>query len=160
MWKSFLLDLWSRLVTPWSKPPFFFFFVINIVICGSAGVLITLGHYWFISDYPLLNIPKALSTYFIAILATSAADLNLKDNNFPKSSSLLSYLILVIGIFLILLTFLFKSNAAFITSGIGTILAYLVWIIANSKDSKFEEKTYDTVIREDSKRKKIGKNWN
>ncbi len=157
-WKRFSQEVINRIISPWN-PIFFFYFIICLIIGGLGVILIIFNIGTQVTDGSL-NIAKGLGTYFIALMAVSYADISLNEklSNY-KAFQQAGLLILVFGALLLVLSFNISPNWVYLPAILGLILSLLMWIVANAKSKKFEEKSYDSSVREDAKSKGIGKNW-
>lgn len=124
---------------------FLIYFITIVVFVGSFGVLSGLSEIWGkenVSPEVYSEVAKSISTYFIAIIATSGADLIL--NRFPNEIEarilrMPAITFLVIGGFLIFLIQMDITKYSFKLSIIGTALAWFLWWITNSIDPKHKD---------------------
>ena len=130
-WLLLLKILLKRFFVGFGRVSFLLYFVVIIVILGGLGVWIE----YFSETQNGLN--NALTTFFMAILATSSADLLLKtkpedEMGFLKMPALS---ILIIGGLMAALVFAGYCQEQLAKT--GTILALMLWWIANSSDDKY-----------------------
>ncbi|MDF1676217.1 MAG: hypothetical protein P1U44_10920 [Vicingaceae bacterium] len=124
---------------------FLIYFITIVVFVGGFGVLPGLNkilNSCSPTDELYLSFSKALSTYFIAIIATSAADLILNKEPTETEARILrmpAIMALVAGGFLIFLIQMELTKSSFELSVIGTILAWFLWWITNSIDGKYQD---------------------
>ena len=143
-WRDLFGELWRRLRRPIGYPAFILYFVTIIIIVGGLGTWLTmLAGNW-------VTVPSSISTYLLAIIAAAAADLILskpKDNTkrtLELSLQMLALASLVIGTSLAVLTeFTEDFTAKYIFSILGSILALLLWWIANSDNEKLMDSDVD-----------------
>jgi len=157
-WKEFGTELKIKFKKPWKTPSFLGYFLLCVVIGGAAGVYISIYQYASTESY---RIAFSLGTYYTAIMATAFADINLSKKFEEKSSFFIySLLICVLGVILLIVTYLLGNNQslwAFLPSGVGCLLALLMWIIANSVDENFTTSLEDAI--RDTTNNKHGDNW-
>lgn len=146
-WFELIRILFKRFFTGLKNSNFIIYFVIIIVFIGGFGV--------FNDVYDIINckknedvgilysqLSKNMSTYFIALIAASTADLIL--NRLPNERE--SYLLrmpaiagLVAGGFLLFLIQMEIVKDSFKLAIWGTILAWFMWWVSNSTDPKHIE---------------------
>jgi hypothetical protein len=146
-WFELVKILLKRFFAGLKNSNFVIYFVVIIVFIGGFGV--------FKDIYAIINcedgselsrlyneLSKNLSTYFIALIAASTADLIL--NRLPNERE--SFILrmpaitgLVAGGFLLFLIQLEVVNNTFKLAIWGTILAWIMWWISNSTDPKHKE---------------------
>ena len=142
-WIYLVRVVFKRIFSGFKNIDFVIYFVIVIIVVGSFGFS-DLIYKVYILGYKdsdtIYQLAKALNIYFIAIIATSSADLILnRDPNEKEARSLrmpgLSFLIL--GGFI---SFLIQYNLTNFTTRLsyyGTAGALLLWWITNSTDKKW-----------------------
>lgn len=122
--KGFFSIIKEKIMSPVKDPGFWFYFL--MIIAGVGG----LGFWINVYTFDLVELGKSLNTYFIAILATSAVDISLKEfekyKSYKKSFQLGSYFILFIGIII----FMVGQNIWFKIA--ATVISWIIWWIANS----------------------------
>lgn len=145
-WNSFLSDVLQRLKKPFRHPAFCMYFVVFTLGVGGIGV-------WIEAIKAILNptfeammlVPRTLSTYLLAVIATAAADLVMSDLVMPEEQTkrymrMFALASLVVGTALgvvgLNISFLKWAYGCAI---LGTILALLLWWLANAANSKFLE---------------------
>jgi hypothetical protein len=140
-WKIFGSDILQRLKQPFAHPPFVLYFLVVIVGVGGIGVWIEIYKtFTKRTDESIISVPRSLSTYLLAILATAAADLILSILETKRSMLMLALSSLIAGIVLAVIgltitTLMWASSCAVL----GTILALLLWLLANADNAKLFE---------------------
>lgn len=141
-WIDFLEALWRGMIDPFGQPPFVFYFLGIIVTVGGLGVLISV--YEGVRTATLtttVSVPRSLSTFLLAILATAFVDLNLSSEIESKRSmkmfALFTLVVGTVGGTMALLTA--NVRLAYWCALVGTFLALFLWWIANSKNEKLFE---------------------
>lgn len=142
-WKGLLSDVWQRLKQPLRQPSFGMYFVVFTLGVGGIG-------FWLEAIKAYLNptleakmlVPRALSTYLLAVIATAAADLILSEDltkRYMRMLALSSFVIgAALGVLGLTIPFL---NIAFVCAALGTLLALLLWLLANSDNPKLSEQS-------------------
>lgn len=140
-WKSFLSDVLQRLKQPFRHPSFGMYFVFFMLGVGGIGV-------WLELIKAILNptfeakmlVPRSLSTYLLAVIATAAADLVMSEEQTKRYMRMFALSSLVVGTALgvVGLTIPFY-RWAISCAALGTILGLLLWLLANSANSKLLE---------------------
>ena len=134
-------EIKRRLWEPCKMPPFIFYFFAAIVIVGGIGVWIEV----FTANW--MSVPTALSTYLLALSATSAADLILIDESEDVSRTLalslrmFAFLLLIAGVVLAIISLLINTNqvsARYWCSIAGVVIALLLYWIANADSRRFD----------------------
>ena len=142
LWVELGGEIQRRLFQPCKMPQFIFYFVASIVIVGGIGVWIEV----FTANW--MSVPTALSTYLLALLATSAADLILIDETEQISKTLalslrmFAFLLLVTGVVLAIISLLINTNQVstrYWCSVAGVTIALLLYWIANADSRKFDQ---------------------
>lgn len=97
-WKSFLSDILQRLKQPVRHPSFGMYFVVFTLGVGGLGV-------WLEGVKAILNptfeakmlVPRSLSTYLLAVIATAAADLIMSEDLAKRYMRMLTLSSFVVG---------------------------------------------------------------
>jgi membrane associated rhomboid family serine protease len=141
-WIDFSSDLWRMLKAPLGQPPFIFYFLGIIVIVGGLGVSLSISEG--INAGTLVAstaVPRSLSTFLLAILATAFVDLSMHFEAQAKRSlkmfALFTLVLGTVGGTIALLTSNIKM--AYSSAVAGSLLALLLWWIANSANEKLFE---------------------
>src|ERR1051326_3725783 len=141
-WLDFAADMLERVYEPFGQPAFIFYFLGIIVVVGGLGVTISI--YEAVVSGTLRathSVPRSLSTYLLAILATAFVDLTLTVETQSKRSlkmfTLFTLVLGTVGGTIALLTL--NVKLAYICALIGTFIALFLWWIANSKNVKLFE---------------------
>jgi hypothetical protein len=125
-WKELVAEIRRRVKDPFGQPEFVLYFVAIILLIGGLGVWISV----YKKDWEV--VPRDMSTYLLAILAASAADLVLSKKS-TRSLQMLGLFVLVTGGFLAVLS---QANTnvirAYVYAIVGTLMALLLWWVANS----------------------------
>jgi len=151
MYKELFKEIGRRFLSPWNHPPFLFYYILSIIVLGAIGIAGSVVEVFNNKDMHLYYISSTIGTYFITIMAVSFADLNMDNEiRYSKAMLLLSFLVLIITLGLLYLSYSLKNNYSFIPAIFGVILSHTVWVIANSNDDKYKEKSYDRKVREEA----------
>lgn len=142
-WIDLSVEIVNRLIIGFKSVNFVIYFVFVIIIIGGLGVFPDAYNYYCDSSIDnATKLAKALSTYFITIIATSAADLLINREPNEKEASkfrMPAFAFLVFGgisIFMIqydLIPFI-TFNLSLTAAG----LALFFWWITNSRDRKYK----------------------
>lgn len=151
-WWLLLKTILDRFFSGFTNSNFFLYFFVVIIIVGGLGCSSLFYNYY---NYNLktgnaeeyatlcLGLAKSLSTYFIALIATSSADLILNKKPNSREASVLrlpALTMLIVGgisLFLIQYNLLEDAKKTLNLAFMGTILALLFWWVANSFDDKY-----------------------
>ncbi|TCD01226.1 hypothetical protein [Pedobacter psychroterrae] len=144
-WTYLIAALFKRFYEGFRNIDFIIYFLVVILIVGGLGISpIAYKIYYKGENNPenILELAKALSTYFITIIATSSADLILnKLPNHKEARSLrmpaLTFLILG-GIAIFLVQYDLLPDYSLEIAFYATISALFLWWITNSVDKKYK----------------------
>jgi drug/metabolite transporter (DMT)-like permease len=157
MERSFLQEIYHRLVRPWNSA-FFGYFVLIVVVFGGFGVAYSFFSAINSTDVDGTAVAQNLATYFMAILASSIIDLNISWEIENRVSFLIySVLFFVIGVLFLIWTYSIHTNFAFFPAIIGTLLSWAIWILANAYNEKLSDENFYNNMRG---RGNHGQNWN
>lgn len=146
--RNFLLD---RLKSPARHPEFILYFILIIIGFGSIGVYISI-FCDFSEDKWERNITLSMSSYFFAIVSTEAVELLfVKDKYIRNAILLIAILTLAICVVLVIVSFNVTLLWAFIVSGIGILLAWIVWWIANAENANLCDDSFFQKLSSKSK---------
>jgi hypothetical protein len=146
-WIFLFKVLWNRTIEGLRNIDFVIYFVVVIIIVGMLGFSDLLYKVYVENDKSVatnLQLAKAFSIYFIAIIATSSADLILnRDPNEDEARSLrmpgLTFLILG-GVLSFLIQYNLIPTWTCRLSLYGLSGALFLWWITNSTDKKYKLK--------------------
>jgi len=159
-WKDFGTELKRKFKKPWNNPSFLGYFLVCAIFGGAAGVYISVYQYACTEPY---KIAFSLGTYYAAIMAAAFADINLSKKIGEKSSFFIySLLICVLGVVLLVATYLLgnkQTQWAFLPSGMGCILALILWVIAYAEHENFSVPLPLEESIRDNTNNKHGANW-
>lgn len=138
----------------------YFGYLIGILIgFGGLGIWVSIYQEFTSVDRFWSTVPTAMSTYFIALLASSFIDLNVLPNTINRVSMLIySVIFLGLGFLLFWLSNVMATKYAFIPAILGVLFALLTWHIANCDSDKFSDESYNATIRSGAKGTH-GQNW-
>lgn len=156
MERNFIQEIGHRLTKPWNSAFFGYFFLIVIVFAGF-GVAFSFFNAIKSPQDDGVIVAQNLATYFMAILAASIIDLNISWEIENRVSFLIySILVFVIGVFILIWTYLLSTDFAFIPAIIGCLLSWIIWILANAYNEKLSDENFYNTMRG---RDKHGINW-
>lgn len=144
LWTKLFRIVWRRLIIGFQSPDFIIYFIVVIVIVGGMGFW-PIAYKIFIdgdSTITIAELAKSMSTYFIAIIASSSADLiltNKPDQVQAKVLRMPAIAMLVIGAILLVLIQIELNNDTMTLAYVGLTLALVFWWIANSIDPIFAD---------------------
>ena len=157
--KEFVAEFRDRLRTPWASPMFIGYLVVMILggCVGVGATVIDVIHSKKIFEESF-KIAESLATFFVAVAATALADMIYCETlGNKKAFQLWTAIAIGFCVFLLWLTYEIKSRWSFFPSVAGTMLALLVWVIANSDNKNIsEEDTYSKEMRGEGIH---GNNW-
>ena len=160
---NFLNELKERFSIPFKPFNYAYFGYLVGILIGFGGLGIWVSIFQDISSSNSLwtTVPTNISTYFIALLASSFIDLNVLPNAINRVSMLIySVIFLGVGFLLFWLSINISSNLSFIPATLGFIFAILTWHIANCDSDKFNDDSFNTKIRTQGKGIHGGDKWN
>jgi hypothetical protein len=140
-WKDFFSDGMKGMKQPLAHPSFVLYFLVITLGVGGIGVWLEVYKAYLNPTFEaLILVPRSLSTYLLAVLATASADLILSTEQTKRSMRMLALSSLLAGTALALI----GLNISFLRWAygcaiLGTILALLLWLLANSDNSKLFE---------------------
>lgn len=157
MERNFIQELRHRLSKPWNTA-FFGYFLLIVIVFGGFGVAYSGFEALRSTEDDGILVARNLATYFMAILASSIIDLNISWEIENRVSILIySMLFFVAGLMILIWTYFINSDYAFLPAVIGTILSWLVWILANAYNEKLSDENFYNNMRGKGKH---GENWN
>lgn len=132
LWRIFGKQLKTCIIQPVRYPSFIFYFIVIIIMAGGLGAWLLI--FQIIPSESELDIPRALTTYAVAILAASLVSIILSKKD-EHALLLFALFICVICGFLSLGTFTAsKSQDAQIYGIIVTVLSLFLWWVANAEN--------------------------
>jgi hypothetical protein len=153
---NFIKEIIQRFKEPWCNAfhGYFWGFVVGF------GVLSVAIPHFFIARVDTTNhIASSLSTYFIALIASSAIEVILSFSTDNKASfAIYSVIVFIIGFILLFLSNSLPTNWGLLPAILGVILALFVWVIANADNPKLNDNKFREVLKEGIN--KHGSNWN
>lgn len=146
MKRGFIQEVLHRLLSPWSWP--FAGYLVIVTFFGGLGVFFTVYEVWVNEWCDSYKIAESLSTFFVAIVATSFIDLNLSEKLQNRLAFLIySFIFSGASAVLLWLTYNLKSTASFIPSSLGTLFSLGIWVIANADNKKLTEENFFSTMR-------------
>lgn len=137
---SFWKEVGERIVRPPWNDIFLGYIILFFAFTGSLGVYLTAWEVYHNCADDAFKVAESIATFFVAVTAGSLVDLNLhRATKNVRAFLVWSSITMVISAALLVATYILKTNSAFIPAGIGLVLSVLTWIVANSKDRKFQE---------------------
>jgi hypothetical protein len=150
-WKLLGEFISERFRKPFKHPEFIFYFILIIVGFGSIGIFTSIFSE-FTTNVKERNIINSMSSYFLAIVSTGAVELLfIKDKIIKNAVLLMSLAFLALCILFLLITFNIDITSAFLISGLGIILAWFVWWIANAENANLCDDSLFTKMSTKSK---------
>ncbi len=123
------------------------YFLVAVVLIGSIGIWLPIGLEALVSKKVTLhNIPSNITTYFVSLLFAGCIDyfLNQIQTLNPVGATKVFFKVIGIGILgfvlvtgAVLLNVYNWDYCALLLGGIGTVIAYRVWWIANVGNPAF-----------------------
>ena len=144
LWIALGLELGKRLKEPLQQPPFVFYFLLALTL-GALGVWAALAEgliaHWE-EDTPKLFF-RALWTFFPAIGSLACIQVIIVEDDQKSLRALFSLLLVAFLLLAIISRTVYPHNAtlAFAVTGIGTVLAVLIWWLANGDHDSFKDTT-------------------
>lgn len=155
--KNFIQELVDRLFRKRSTA-FYGYFILVVLMFAGFGIFFAWYDAFHSEPHQNEKIAQNIATYFMAILATSIIDLNISWNLQNRLSFFIySILFFVLGIGLLLLTYMVGGCWSFFWSGLGAIVSWVVWIIANADNEKLSDENFYNQMR--GKSEGHGSNW-
>jgi len=157
--KNFSKELLDRFLAPWTA--IFFGYLLIMVVGGGIGVLFTAYEVAQEKNASALSykVAESLATFFVALAATSFIELNLcKELHNKKAFMTWSYILAFLSVGLLWLTYHLKNSNSFYPSAIGTLLAVMMWVIANADNDKIIKE--DDFFEQMQGKGNHGNNWN
>jgi hypothetical protein len=152
---NFIHEIRERAKMPWTPFNWAFWGYLAGIIIGIGG----LGIWFSIPSQNISIIVSGISTYSIALLASSFIDLNLIPDTENKIAMLIySVIFLGIGITLFFFSITIKSDKSLIPAGLGFLFSILTWYLAYADSDRFDEDAYNEKIRQEAKQIH-GKGW-
>lgn len=139
-------DLWDeinfRIRAPWQEPTFVIYFVGVLIVIGSFGILANIIEFINLECPKWPEITKSVGTYFIAVMGTAVADLNLnkelKKNRFHGSFVLIAFITFLISLGLLYWLYMIDNYWSFLPALLGLIIAFTTWIFVHSTDTNYK----------------------
>lgn len=154
--RSFFQEIGYRFSKPWNSA-FLGYFLLIVIVFAGFGVAFSFLSAIKSPQNDGIIVAQNLGTYFMAILAASVIDLNISWEIENRVSFLIySLLAFAVGVGILVCTYLIKSDLAFIPAFLGCLLAWLIWIIANSTNEKLSDENFYNNMRGKDKH---GNNW-
>lgn len=158
---NFINELKERFSIPFKPFNYAYFGYLFGILIGFGGLGIWVSIYQDINSSNSIwsTVPTSISTYFIALLASSFIDLNVLPNAINRVSMLIySVIFLGLGFLLFWLSINISSNFSFIPAILGFVFAILTWHLANCDSDKFNDESFNAKIRAEAKQTH-GSNW-
>lgn len=137
-WKSLADVLLDRLRSPVQKPTFVFYFFFIIVFLGGVGIWVPY-YKWLIAPNSLSiagELSRAVSTYYVAILAAAFADLLLSNPPRP-SLQILAFGLMTLGGAGVVVTHVDPDSlSSGIIASLGTLCSFALWWITNADNTR------------------------
>lgn len=147
-WGLLMMSLWKRLVHPFSQPAYIFFFIVSMVI-GATGIWVAVAEAWILTQaqtpkgsiWADPSVFKSILTFFAGLGSLSCIQVIVVEDRQKNLRALFS-LLLVSFIILAVVAALFENQTAgagypFLTA--GTVLAIIIWWLANWDDEKYAQ---------------------
>jgi len=152
---NFKAELLRKIKEPWCSA-FTGYFIFIIVLFCILGVVIP---FLFLDNDTISHsISSSISTYFIALMASSAIEIILSFSTNNKASfAIYSIALFVLGVVLLYLSNYLANSWSLIPALIGLILSFLFWIIANADNPKLNDNYYNEELQK--KTDNLKKRW-
>jgi len=139
---SFWKEIRDKLISPWKQSAFNgVFFITNFI--AFFAILFPFIINKEIDSY---NLSISISTYFLASIVSSAIDLSLSQSINKASFAIYTISSLVIIFIMFVLAVSFKDNKSLLFAIIGYLFSIIIWILANSGKSIFDDKKYNNIM--------------
>lgn len=156
MERNFIQEIGHRLARPWNSA-FLGYFILIVIIFAGFGVGFSFHSAWNSPVDDGVLVAQNLSTYAMAILATAVIDLNISwEIQNRVSFFLYSILIFVIGLSFLFWTYSVQSDFAFIPAILISVIAWIVWILANAYNERLSDQNFFNAMRGKGRH---GDNW-
>lgn len=132
-----------------------YFFAV-VVVLGGMGWIIPLYRHCFSSDMKAVSdLPSALSSFFLALLAGAMADIVLDDGESKGDSSQepnKGFRVFVLGLSLVGIPLAYAgiqrtdTNLAYFASVLGMMISLFLWWILNADKDKWQDRTPEPIV--------------
>lgn len=142
-WETLILTLFRRFYSGFRYVNFVFYFITVIGVLGGLGVW---KEYLESSSEEIIN--HALTTFYMAVLATSSADLILKTKPKKEMKVLKMPALSILMAGGVCAVLIFTDNAPDYLAKLCTVISLFFWWITNSTDKKYSSgkfKPFSTV---------------
>lgn len=149
-WGLLWTTLREKLAKSFTHPELILYWFFIVIVLGANGVWLSIGFEQGKCRVEHRTIILSLCSYFIAVLASSSADLILakpdydpetatmdeivKKNQAKKMIAMLGISVLITGLALTLLSIYSSEGLGYILSLVGVIITLVVWLIANAEN--------------------------
>jgi hypothetical protein len=155
-------EIKQRFLMPFNdpKPAYFGYLIVIIIGIGGLGIWYSIYQFFNIDGYTIQSVSLNVSTFFMALIASSFIDLSIHPKIRNKVSLIIySILILGLGMILFFISTTSKNDFVIYTAIIGYLLSLFVWHISNADNEKLDDEAFNTIIRKEAL-ETHGNNWN
>jgi hypothetical protein len=133
----------ERFMNPWKHPEFIIYFILILIVFGGVSIWFTI----FIESSKVCishnSIIVSIFGYAIPVISAGAVDLIFTQEKYLKNSiRLIAFCIVPLAILALLLCFNSNSIQGYIFAILTTIVAWLVWWIANSDNANLCDNSF------------------
>lgn len=141
-WYSLWAEIRRRISRSLKQPSIILYFLIIVLGAGGFGAWIQLVEYVFSDSMSFDIVTKSISTFIIAITASSTTDISL-DTSSSRSLKIVSRGALLVVISISLYIFEYNSQSIVLVLGI-TLLTSMTWVVANSTNANLKDPPPDS----------------
>lgn len=151
-WTGFFQYLKKKIKNGLNNPTLVQYFVGVVFLFGLLGFWITCHDEISNEEINHRNMSLNLASYFIALIASGAADLILNNEKYVNSSvKMLGILSLSIGFTLLFGSLVTIPLVSYFFSFLGILVAWLIWVVANADTVKFKDTDFANEVRKNTK---------
>jgi len=135
-WRELYALLRKMLLSPWSHPPFAFFFFFGVLLLGASGVWFTVCKQLFAESFSLIEVTASIAVFFPALCLASTWDIIFPEDN-NRSLRSLAVLIATVAVSLAILSLLLAqkdSYWAIVPAVTGLLFGVVSWVLANGEN--------------------------
>lgn len=135
-------ELKNRFAMPIGQVSFWVALVMGVIIMGGWGIWVEIIKWSYFEEDGTKGIRTAIHTYFPALACTATMQLIMVENDKKYLRSFgwaLGVILLVASLLLLVLTSKLSDGASFFWGALFSILAVLVWWVANGHEPMFHD---------------------